>query len=203
LTITKNRNAYYALFSRLFLQEMDEKTLRNMQKSHDFENIFQNYSKWEKKDTKSIQKLIEENLNVDFTDITILHLIPYESFYTREDGMIESGGDNRVISFYNDYGFRVDLDKARAVSPDHIGIELEFMHLLTKREMKALDDNDQKAAGELKKLQKEFLQKHLLKFSPMYLINVYEEARTPFYKDAAKALLEFLLEDYAYVKETV
>ena len=203
MTITKNRNAYYALFSALFLHEIDKESLKNIENSQDFETIFPTFSKWEIRDQKSREKLIKENLNVDFTDITILHLIPYESFYTREDGMIESGGDNPVISFYNDNGFRVDLDRARAVSPDHIAIELEFMHLLTNSEIEALKDENKEALQELKKLQKEFLQNHILKFAPMYLINVYEEARTPFYKDASKALLEFLLEDYKYLKESI
>ncbi len=42
--------------------------------------------------------------------------------------MIESGGDNPVLSLYNSFDFRVELDKARVVSPDHIGVELEFLY---------------------------------------------------------------------------
>ncbi len=56
----------------------------------------------------------------------LLHLVPYESFYIRGDQMIESGGDNPVLSLYNSFDFRVEGDKARVVSPDHIGVELEF-----------------------------------------------------------------------------
>ena len=200
MNITENRKAYYGLFSRIFLSEMDEDSLKKMEESEDFEVLFPNYAKWDKR-SENKKDLIEKYLNVDFADVTVLHLIPYESFYLREDAMIESGGSNPVISFYNDFGFRADLDRARAVSPDHLGIELEFMHLLASKELEALRDNNQEAVNFIRGLQKEFLKEHILKWAFMYLMNVYEEARYPFYKDASKALLEFLLEDFEYLSK--
>ncbi len=191
----------YGLLSRIFMLEMDSDTLSKIEKMENFETLFPNYYKWEKRQQKSRYKLINEILNVDFTDIAIMHLIPYESFYLREDAMIESGGANPVLQVYNDFGYRVDYEKARVVSPDHIGVELEFMHMLSDAEAKALEQEDEEAAKALAGEQKRFLKEHLLQFAPMYLINVAEQARTPFYKDAAKLALEFLLEDYEYLSE--
>ncbi len=200
MNVTETRKAYYGLFSRIFLSEMDEESLKAMEESEDFEVLFPKYAKWDKR-KENKKELIERYLNVDFADVTLLHLIPYESFYVREDAMIESGGANPVVSFYNDFGFRADLDRARVVSPDHIGVELEFMHLLCSKELEALKDENEEAANFIRNLQKDFLREHILKWAFMYLMNVYEEARYPFYKDASKALLEFLLEDFEYLSK--
>ncbi len=197
----ERRRGMYELLSRIFLQEMDVDTLAKIEKIDNFQELFPNYYQWEERQKRSRYKLINEVLNVDFTDIAVLHLIPYESFYTTEEGMIESGGANPVLQVYNDFGYRVDYEKARVVSPDHIGVELEFMTMLTEGEKKALQEGDDTAIKELQAIQKSFLQEHLLQFAPLYLINVAEQARTPFYKDAAKLALEFLLEDYEYLSE--
>jgi len=199
LETIQKRERYYALFSRLLLSEVQKEILKKIEKSDEFEILFPTYSKWEKRKKENLEKIITHYLNVDFTDISILHLIPYESFYTREDAMIESGGANPVVEIYNEQGFRANLDKARAVSPDHIGIELEFMKILIENEKEAIERGKDELAKEFKKLQKDFLKNHILKFAPMYLINVAEEARTPFYKDLAKSALEFLLEDLEYL----
>lgn len=199
MSIADKRKALYSLISRIFIIEMDEDTLSKIEKIENFKDMFPEYYKWDKRQKLSRYKLIHEVLNVDFTDIAIMHLIPYETFYTREDGMIESGGSNPVVQIYNDYGYRVDLDKARVVSPDHIGVELEFMSMLIDAQKRAEDDDDIKAVKRLKDEQKRFLEEHILAFAPLYLINVAEQARTPFYKDAAKLALEFLMEDYEYL----
>jgi len=199
LDITNSRKTLYSLTSRIFIIEMDADTLSKIEKIKNFKEMFPDYFKWDKRQKLSRYKLINEVLNVDFTDIAIMHLIPYETFYTREDGMIESGGSNPVLQIYNDYGYRVNLDRARVVSPDHIGVELEFMSMLIDAQKKAEDSEDFEASKILKDEQKRFLEEHLLAFAPMYLINVAEQARTPFYKDAAKLALEFLLEDYEYL----
>ena len=197
--IAQNRSAMYGLLSRIFLLEMDPDTLARLEKMENFRELFPNYFEWEERQKRSRYKLINEVLNVDFADVAVLHLIPYETFYTREDGMIESGGANPVLQIYNNYGYRVDYEKARVVSPDHIGVELEFMRLLSDAEARAQEEGDAEAAKQLRGEQKKFLQEHLLQFAPMYLINVAEQARTPFYRDAAKMALEFLLEDYEYL----
>lgn len=197
-TIEK-RESFYKLLSRIFLSEMDESSLKKIENSKDFELLFPSYSKWEERSKKSRYKLIHEVLNVDYTDIAVMHLIPYESFYVREDGMIESGGANPVTQMYNEYGYRVNLDKARAVSGDHFGIELGFMTLLIELQKEALKSSDEEKANFYKGEQLKFLKEHILQFAPMYLINIAEQARTPFYKDSAKLAIEFLLEDLEYL----
>ena len=73
--------------------------------------------------------------------------------------------------------------------------------MLIEAERKAYENSDLKVAKEFNNMQVDFLEKHLLKFAPLYLINVKNEAQTPFYHDAAETTLEFLLSDYQYLKE--
>jgi TorA maturation chaperone TorD len=77
---------------------------------------------------------------------------------------------------------------------------MEFMYMLINAEVQAVENSDHKAADEYRVIQIEFMEKHILKFAPLYLINVKNEAQTPFYHDAAETALEFLLSDYQYMK---
>ena len=69
------------------------------------------------------------------------------------------------------------------------------MHHLCEAQRKAMELNDDEAVEELKNVQHRFLNTHLLKWAPMYLINMKYEARTPLYYDAAETALEFILSD--------
>ena len=197
----ENRIAIYALISRLMLVEVDETFLENIEKDERLLSFFPNYSDWAKRKELSRAELIEQYYNVDFTNLFLMHLVPYESFYTRDDQMIESGGDNPIVQLYNDLDFRVELDTARVVSADHIGVELEFMYMLCVALQKALAAGDKDGICELLQVQRAFLKEHLLEWAPLFLINAKRESRTPLYHDGSELALEFLLSDFEYVTE--
>ena len=195
----ENRIAIYALISRLMLVEVDETFLKQIESDEDLLALFPNYKSWEKRKELTTQDLITEHYNVDFTNLFLMHLVPYESFYRRDDQMIESGGDNPVLELYNELDFRVELDKARVISADHIGVELEFMYMLCMALQKALEADDMEGICELLQVQRAFLKEHLLEWAPLFLINAKRESRTPLYHDGAELTLEFLLSDFEYV----
>jgi len=195
----ESRIAIYALISRLMLIEVDKTFLDTIEKDKDLLSFFPNYRDWSKRKELSQEELIEGYYNVDFTNMFLLHLVPYESFYTRDDQMIESGGENPVIELYNDLDFRVELDRARVVSSDHIGVELEFMYMLCKGMQKAIEAEDKEGVCELLEVQRAFLKEHLLEWAPLFLINAKKESRTPLYHDGAELTLEFMLSDYEYI----
>ena len=189
----------YALLSRLTLSEVDEGLLKSIEEDENILSFFPTYDKWKKRKEYDRKDLIERYLNVDFTNLFLLHLIPYESFYMREDQMMETGGDNPVQAIFNAFEFNVRLDKARVMAADHIGIELEFMYELCRAELKALEEGDTALATQLSQLQHGFMQDHLVEWAPMYLINVKNEAGTAFYFDLADFALEFILSDFEYL----
>lgn len=202
----QNRQAranIYGLLSRILLQELDVKTLKMIKEDENILDFFPTLKEWKPLVEIEEKELLDEHLNPDFVNLSILHLIPYETFYTRDDQMIETGGANPVTDIYSAYDFMVDYEAARTVSSDHIGIELEFMHHLVNAEMQAATENDEKAIAELQRVQHDFLNKHLLQWAPMYLINMKYEARTPLYYDGAEMALEFILSDNEYLTETI
>ncbi len=205
MNITKeeieNRITLYALISRVMIIEVDKEFLKYIEKNSEILELFPNYKNWDKRKEFNSSILKERYLDVDYANLFLLHLVPYESFYTRDDQMIESGGDNPVLDIYNTLDFRVELDKARVISPDHIGVELEFMYMLTTALKKAFEAKDELGVKEILQVQKGFMQDHLLNWSPMFLINMKKESRTALYHDGAELALEFLLSDLEYICE--
>jgi len=183
------------------ISEVDAEFIKSIEENSAILDLFPNYKAWDKRKEFSNNILKERYLDVDYANLFLLHLVPYESFYTRDDQMIESGGDNPILELYNALDFRVQLDKARVVSPDHIGVELEFMYMLCDALKKAFEADDKDGIIELLQVQKGFLKDHLLEWTPMFLINMKKESRTPLYHDGAELALEFMLSDYEYVCE--
>ncbi|WP_373034710.1 molecular chaperone [Sulfurimonas sp.] len=198
---TQARVNIYALMSRILLQELDIDTLKMIKKDENILDFFPTFKDWEALKEIDEAKLLDEYINPDFVNLSILHLIPYESFYVREDQMVETGGANPVTDMYSAYNFMVDYEASRTVSSDHIGVELEFMHHLCQAELKAMEDEDLESVKEIREVQHEFLNKHLIKWAPLYLINMKFEARTPLYYDAAEMALEFILSDNEYLTQ--
>jgi len=198
---TESRVNIYALISRIMLQELDVDTLKTIKNDENILEFFPTLKEWEPLHSMDEKKLLDEVINPDYVNLAVLHLIPYETFYTREDQMVETGGANPVTDIYSAYNFMVDYEVARTVSSDHIGIELEFMHHLALAELKARQEDDSAAVKELQSVQQQFLNKHLLKWAPLYLINMKYEARTPLYYDGAEMALEFILSDNEYLTQ--
>jgi len=205
MNITKeeieNRSALYALISRLMMTELDAGFLKSIEENADVLNLFPNYKDWGKRKEFSNAILLERYLDVDFANLFLMHLVPYETFYTRDDQMIESGGDNPLMNLYDALDFKVELSEARVISPDHIGVELEFMYMLCNALKKAYDAKDAGGVEELLLVQQGFLRDHLLNWAPLFLINMKKESRTALYHDGAELALEFILSDYEYVCE--
>ncbi len=197
----ENRIALYALISRLMITEVDENFLETIENDEQLINLFPNYKNWSKRKEHTTKELIEEYYNVDYTNLFLMHLVPYESFYVRDDQMIDSGGGNPVIELYDALDFKVELEKARVVSGDHIGVELEFMYMLCKAQLKALEADDKAGICELFQIQKGFMKDHILEWATMFLINAKRESRTPLYHDGTELTLEYLLSDYEYINE--
>ena len=203
LTNQEARVNIYALLSRLLMSEVDVELLKIIENDENIMEFFPSYAKWERRKEFSHKDLIEKYLNADFTNLFLLHMTPYESFYRREDQMMETAGDNPVLQLFNEHDFRVNLAKARTVSADHIGIELEFMYKLCDSELKALKDNELETAGAIAKIGQAFLKDHLLEWAPMYLLNMKSEAGTALYFDIAEFTLEFMMSDYEYLSQLI
>ncbi len=189
------REFYYTLISRLLIAEIDKDTIEAIQSDDTLKSLFV-YSKEADDYLGGKADAIVQDLASHYADLFLIRLAPYESFYTSEDQMVNSGTDNEAMIYYKKYGFDVELMRARVVSGDHIGVEFEFLMNLVKSEREALNEGQEDYAETIRGVQKEFIKKHLLPFAMMFLPALLDASKSPFYKDVAEIALEFLLSDY-------
>jgi TorA maturation chaperone TorD len=194
----QSRANLYGFLSRLFVRELDDGFADAL--GGELGRLLLP-AFWESEEPASLADPSRRQglFDADFAHLTMVNLVPYESFYRREDGMIEAGLANPLVQFYRTYGFEADLESARALSPDHLGIELEFMAALAQREQEALKEGQQGYAAVIHGIQARFLREHLLAWAPVYLLAAQRNAKTVLYRDGAEAVLEFLLQDYEWL----
>lgn len=76
--------------------------------------------------------------------------------------------------------------------PDHLGVELQFMAYLCRREAEAWQNGDALQAQEWRLRQERFVQEHLLSWLPKYSERLRQVNAHPFYQMAVKFLEELL-----------
>ena len=106
----QSRVNLYALLSRVLLQELDLELFKTMKNDETILEFFPTFKDWAALKEVEDKKLLDEVINPDFVNLSVLHLIPYETFYTRDDQMIETGGANPVTDIYSSYNFMVDYE---------------------------------------------------------------------------------------------
>ncbi len=92
-----------------------------------------------------------------------------------------------LVRFYNFFG----LHLSPGLMPDHVTVELEFMHYLAFKEAEA-----RKSDGDVDsylRAQRDFVQRHLANWWPLLAAAVKRQRPMPFYR-ALVALLERFLD---------
>lgn len=189
----------YSFLSRLIIEEADENLIRMIKSTPELLDLFPLTREWEVFFSKDPKSLIDQELNVDYTTVFLLNVYPYESVFMNDEGYINPTLTNPTLQFYLEHGYEIDLNKTRVLSPDHLAVEMEFMITLINDQLNAYSMFDHQEERKALRTQKEFMEKHLLKWSPIYLLSAKDMAETPFYQDICQTTLEFLLTDYEYI----
>ncbi len=101
-----------------------------------------------------------------------------------------------IVRFYEHFGLRA----APEDQPDHLCAELDFMHYMSFKEAAALAHGD--SAADLKRAQRDFLDRHLCQWLPRFLTRLESSDRAPgFYRRQAVRAVEFCRRDLAWLKE--
>lgn len=188
------RRRLYAFFSRLWVKELDDAFVEVLRGPLGRE-LLPRFA--ESADAKLLAPAEQRQatFDADFAHLTVVNLVPYESFYRREDGLLEAGAVNPVAVFSRKYGFEVDLASARSLAPDHLGIELEFLSVLCAKEQEAAEQGNRPYAGVVRGVERDFLREHLLAWAPVYLFAARRNAKTVLYREAAEVTAQFVLGD--------
>jgi TorA maturation chaperone TorD len=116
---------------------------------------------------------------------------PYGSVYLEEAGALM--GDTTVDA--REHYRREGLDLAIREVPDHVAVELEFMHLLICRQLEASRRSDGSAVAAYLVKQAEFLKLHLGRWIGEFAARAGEMASTRFYGCLAETAERLVLGD--------
>jgi TorA maturation chaperone TorD len=180
----KSRSATYRLLARLTLAEVDDGLARALSDVPVFGEAL----------TASGGLDALQALRVEYTRTFLMNVHPYESVYLDESAMLNTARSSSVLQHYRRHG--LDPSDAAAGSPDHLGLELEFMASLIDQEAAARAAGDIDAADALKDEQVHFLQEHLLQWGPILGRLLAETAQSPFYQALGETVEKFLLADH-------
>ena len=93
-----------------------------------------------------------------------------------------------VLRFYRHFGLKPGGEPSEL--PDHLGLELEFLHYLAFRESEALREGTD--PGAFARAERDFLARHPGRSVPLLRAKLEQEHAAPFFVSLARALESFL-----------
>ena len=107
-----------------------------------------------------------------------------------------TGTREDLVRFYNYFNYK--LEEKFAWAPDHLSVELEFMHFLCYREASAESD-----AASYQLAQVDFSERHLMRWLPELAKGVRKAASDSIYRRAIDTIERFVIADYAWQCRTI
>lgn len=209
IDLMKSRAQAYGMLARLFREEVDLATLRELQGmrfptatgnatvDEGYHQLFEYLRRaWEDSVTE---------LAIDYVRTFIGHGVngysaayPYESVYTSERRLLMQEARAEVLATLRENELkRGDWNEAE----DHIALELEFMQRMALRAAEALTDGAEDEAVAYLRTSYEFLENHLLNWVPMLVTDMRLHSKTLFYQGLGQLTLGIIEEDGAVLRE--
>lgn len=199
----------YGMLARLFREEVDLPTLRELQQMRfpqatgnaaADEGYHQLYNYLKRAWDDSVTELA-----IDYVSTFIGHGVngysaayPYESVYTSERRLLMQEARAEVLATLRENELmRGSWNEAE----DHIALELEFMQRMALRAAEALDDAAEEEAIAYLRTSYDFLENHLLNWVPMLVADMRMHARTLFYQGLGQLTFGTLQEDETVLRE--
>lgn len=208
IKLTKQRMSTYHLLARMYRVEIDQEFLDELRAMRFPTNtgdpsVDEGYRLL----ATFLSNLWENSLTdlaVDYVRTFIGHGVdafsaayPYESVYTSKKRLLMQEARDEVLAIYRSAGLS-KLDSWKE-SEDHIALELEFMQILCKRALDALEAGDEDGAYSLFLTQKNFLDDHLAAWAPMMTSDIKRFAQTDLYKGLAYLTEGFLATEQGFL----
>jgi len=119
---------------------------------------------------------------------------PYGSVYLEGERRLMGDSTLAAGECYHEVGLEVAAGFNG--TPDHIAVELEFMHFLVVKELDALTGGYLDRAQNFRQKQQAFLERHLAAWVPDFSLSVEEQAQTQFYQSLAATTRIFIESDF-------
>ena len=210
--LCEQRAAAYGWIARLFKVEVDEPLLASLKATEYPQgtgdpDLDLGYRKIAIYLSSTAQGTLLE-LAVDYVRTFIGHrndtygaAYPFESVYTSEKRLLMQAARNEVLAIYRKAGMTVD--DSWSDPEDHIAIELEYMQVMAGKTAQALRDGDESLAMRCLEEQRDFLDNHLLSWTPMLTEDMKRFAKTGFYQGLAYLTDGFLRVDEGFFEEVL
>lgn len=134
-------------------------------------------------------------VRVDFTQLFVgpgSYIPRYGSLFDPEerasDGRLWSDTTAEADRFMRSYG--MTIEKGRI--PDHVAIEMSFMGQVVAHQAALLAEGNASDIESWQGVHRKFLSEFLLPWVPRFCQRVIEDAKLPFYREAARLMLDFL-----------
>ena len=189
----EHRSNSYGFLSIVYLQEPTKKFIKLLVESNILNVVSESALRFENQITNDVSDKFLNDLVLEYTRLFIgpgKHVSPYESVYIDNEDALWSETTVEVKNFIEASGLAYSCNWHGL--PDHIGVELEFMQMLTCHERDARAKENKKTAFRCLELEKRFIDEHLSQWVPTFCDKVKEESRVEFYGDMAEFTKQFI-----------
>lgn len=199
----------YGMLARLFLKEVDEATLKELQgmrfpAATGNDRVDAGYRMLFDYLRLSWDDSVRE-LAIDYVRTFIGHGVngysaayPFESVYTSERRLMMQEARAEVLATLRENGLKRGT---WTEGEDHIALELEFMQRMSMRTAEALQAGDEDTAIKELRTQRAFAHDHLLNWLPMLTADMDKFAQTKFYQGLGALTMGYVEEDAALLEE--
>lgn len=199
----------YGMLARLFLKEVDEATLKELQgmrfpAATGNDRVDAGYRMLFDYLRLSWDDSVRE-LAIDYVRTFIGHGVngysaayPFESVYTSERRLMMQEARAEVLATLRENGLKRGT---WTEGEDHIALELEFMQRMSMRTAEALQAGDEDTAIKELRTQRTFAHDHLLNWLPMLTADMDKFAQTKFYQGLGTLTMGYVEEDAALLEE--
>ncbi len=212
IQLTEQRADTYGLLSRLYRVEIDQELLDELcgmrfPASTGNKDADEGY----RRIATYLSNLWENSLTdlaVDYVRCFIGHGVdaysaayPFESVYTSEKRLLMQEARDEVLAIYRSMG--LDKQSTWKEGEDHVAVELEFMQIMCQRTVEALRAGKDDDAFSLLMTQKNFLEDHLVAWTPMMTADLKRFAKTGLYEGLAYLTDGFLETDHEFLQDVL
>lgn len=213
-TMTSRKNVY-ELLARCFEREIDQAFADRVAASFAFEsedaNLVQGVQALKSYlggiDEQGIEQLAVwfDRIFFGMGPLSASHAFPYESVYTSQRGLLMQEAYAATRRAYREQGMR--KSDTFAEPDDHIAVQLSFMAALCTRALEALEDCNEELVVAACKVQRDFLNTHILNWIDRFAADVRAAAKGQeglaggFYANVAQLAACFAVLDAALLDE--
>ncbi len=200
----RQRSNIYGLLALIYRTEITKTLLQHIKEPEFLSVLYDMGAKLEDDFLKKPEDVLIEDLVLEYARLFLgpgKHISPHESVHHERDdgdwGQLWGADTVAVKKFIETAG--LEYKSKYTGLPDHISVELEFMLEAAKREAQAWEENDNDGVLYCLKMEKKFIEEHLIKWLPVFCDKVISEAEMAFYREMAKLTKSFI----EFEKETI